>query len=1859
MSKVMTRVWTVRQSARRGMLAAVLVLLAASCHKSGNASNPDGGDGPVPDAPGMHDGVDRPDLMPDTQPDTGPSCPPAASKALGAACTCGAECASGFCADGVCCNVACQGACVSCNQPTHGGTCWPIAAMVPDPRGQCVDEGTASCGHDGTCDGVGGCARYLQDTPCLPAACSGVSKLNTAGTCDGLGTCRPPLVTSCHPFRCGNGACTTTCQTDLDCDTGIACVNNTCGPKQNGQTCTDASECASNHCVDGVCCESACTGACRTCALPMMPGKCVAVAAGNPDVRNICTDQKAASCGTNGKCDGSGGCQKYAVGTQCADETCSGNVYTAPSTCNTSGQCAAPEGQPCRPYVCNGSKCFTVCSTDAQCLTPNVCQMNSCGPKPDGASCSAASECASAFCEQGVCCHTACKGACTSCALQTSLGTCSNIATGATDTQGICVDQGQASCGTNGKCEAGACQKYGLGTSCKDPVCPSGTTMSTGASTCDGAGTCVTPATISCFPYQCGTNVCRNACTSNADCASPAVCINNACGLKPPGVPCADASECQLGFCAQGYCCQSACNSTCKSCGLTGSLGTCTNVAAGKGDPKQTCTDMGPTSCSTDGFCDGNGGCRLYDATTSCAAPTCPAGTSTATSVRLCDGKGACQAATSIPCAPYLCNGTTACKGACTSDADCLAPNICDPTTNLCGNKKRLGQACLTTADCLTNNYCVDGVCCSATACSTCQACNVSGSAGNCTNVPLGVAEPHSLCAANPPCGNTGACNGAGACQQASTGVSCGTASCAGSTFTPISHCNGSGGCAPATASSCGAYVCGTSACKTTCAADADCVAPFTCQASNCALKPNGLACANAAQCISGYCTDGVCCGSTACPLCQACNVNGNGSCAPIPAGVAAPANQCPASAPCGNTGACNGAGACQQAATTVACGTASCTGMTATPVSHCDGAGNCATPVTMTCVPYICGTNACKSSCSADTDCVTGFYCTGTNGTCQPKKSSGASCAAGHECGTGNCVDNVCCGVASCPTCQVCGAGGTCVNVSSGTTDPHARCTVTTTCGNTGACNGSGACSLASTSTSCGTASCTGFTYTPTSNCDGAGNCITPTNQTCVPYVCGGTTCRTNCSQQQHCTSGAYCTGPNGMCLLKKASGAACTDPIQCATGNCVDGVCCGVASCPTCQVCGAGGLCVNIASGTADAHGGCPLGGTCGNTGVCNGGGACQQGSTSVQCGNPACTGTTYTPPAFCSGSGTCANPGTQSCAPYLCGTNACRTTCSADTDCTTGNYCTGTNGSCLATKGLGATCGADHECSGGHCVDGVCCSSASCPTCQACSASGNGTCANVAANAAEPHSRCPMSTTCGNTGACNGSGACQQAATSVQCGSAACSGSTFTPAVFCSGSGTCGTPSTQSCAPYICGTNACKVSCNSDADCTTGNYCTGTGGSCAAKKGLGNTCGGDHECGSGHCTDGSCCTVGACPTCQSCGVSGTGSCANVTNGQSEPHGGCASNGTCGNTGLCVAGACQQASTSVQCGNASCTGSTLTNAAFCSGSGTCGTPSQQSCSPYICGTGACKTSCAMDTDCTTGNYCASGGTCAALKGLGAACGGNNQCSSGNCIDGACCNVSACSACQACNLNGLGTCSNVANGTAEPHGLCPAGGTCGNTGLCTGGACQQAPTSTMCQSATCSGSTFTPAAFCNGSGGCGSPSSQSCSPFLCTSSGCPGSCNANTDCVSGDYCTGPGGSCQPLLGNGQACTSSNQCSSTHCTEGFCCGDAACLSCLSCAVPGSQGTCTAVPNGGADPTGSCTDQGAASCGHDSKCNGSGGCRNYGSSTVCATTCADAMTLSQTFCDGAGTCGPGTAPMTCTNSCDAGPPAVCK
>jgi hypothetical protein len=904
-------------------------------------------------------------------------------KPRGAVCNANADCASGFCTDHVCCNIACTGACLSCAQVGRMGTCWPIDAGNADPRGICVDQGSGSCGHTGACDGLGSCASYPAETVCVAASCTG-DRLNTAGTCDGVGTCRPSGVSNCAPYRCTAGACNDHCTVDADCTTGIACVAGSCGPKQNGQACTRSAECASNFCVDGVCCADACQGACRSCALPSSLGTCMPTPAGGSDPRGFCVDQTAASCGTDGKCDGARACRRYPTGTVCAAESCDHNVYTPASLCSATGTCTAPSSLPCAPFACNGGRCFAACTNDANCLPPNVCNGNSCGPKMIGSFCSASSECASGNCAQGICCVTACAGPCRSCALSGSMGVCTNVPTGAPDPANTCVDQGTLGCGTDGKCSAGACRKYAAGTACKDPSCAS--TTFTPGSTCDGAGTCVTPGSSSCFPFRCGAAACKSACTADADCAAPALCMGGSCGLKGLAAACATGVECQSGICAQGVCCGTTCTARCKSCAVPGSAGTCAPVPAGGPDPTASCTNAGAASCGTTGFCDGSGACDLYPAGTQCAAPSCPVGNATQTLARTCDGAGTCRPATMQDCTPFACNGA-ACNSTCHADADCVAPAICDPTTNLCGDKKRLGQLCSGDTDCLAGNFCVDGVCCATSSCPSCQSCRVMNKEGTCNNVPADDPEPHNLCVPQPPCGLNGACDGLGACEVTSPLVSCGTTSCTGSMAKAVGHCDGTAGTCVQVSASCGAYQCGATACLTACTADGDCIAGDTCQGGSCtSLKPNGVTCAGDGDCLNGHCAQGFCCDGP-CGGCKSCALT-PGTCTVVPAGQD-PNASCDdmGVATCGTDGACDGAGACRKYAAGSVCIAASCpaTGSIMNLGSTCDGSGACVanSPATLDCAPFLCDGTACWTSCGdAGTNCVAGSSC--VSGVCQ-----------------------------------------------------------------------------------------------------------------------------------------------------------------------------------------------------------------------------------------------------------------------------------------------------------------------------------------------------------------------------------------------------------------------------------------------------------------------------------------------------------------------------------------------------------------------------------------------------------------------------------------------------------------------------------------------------------------------------------------------------------------------------------------------------------------------------------------------------------------------------------------------------------
>lgn len=158
---------------------------------------------------------------------------------------------------------------------------------------------------------------------------------------------------------------------DGGCDSG-SCMGMV---KPNGSSCNAASECASDHCVDYVCCDSDCAGVCQTCSAAQKGG------------------------GDNGTC---------------------GNVK--PGT---------------DPYAeCNG-----VCNEQGACMA-----------FPMGASCLDASDCASGFCVDGVCCAQS------SC---TPLDSCHIAICGAGT--GSCTDITRT-CPAGGTCSDGLCYNQCTGT---------------------------------------------------------------------------------------------------------------------------------------------------------------------------------------------------------------------------------------------------------------------------------------------------------------------------------------------------------------------------------------------------------------------------------------------------------------------------------------------------------------------------------------------------------------------------------------------------------------------------------------------------------------------------------------------------------------------------------------------------------------------------------------------------------------------------------------------------------------------------------------------------------------------------------------------------------------------------------------------------------------------------------------------------------------------------------------------------------------------------------------------------------------------------------------------------------------------------------------------------------------------------------------------------------------------------------------------------------------------------------------------------------------------------------------------------
>ncbi len=263
-----------------------------------------------------------------------------------------------------------------------------------------------------------------------------------------------------------------------------------------GEPCALDTNCLSEHCVDGVCCDTACDELCEAClfALTGAPdGTCAPIEVGQ-DPESECLDEGSPNCGDNGLCAG------------------------------VSGQCQTYPGPGCVPSPC-----------------------------------ASGDECDSGHCVDGVCCDTPCNEACRACSAAKKGegvdGTCGAITRGR-DPDDECLDDAGGTCESEWRCDGlGSCQRAldlcapiscsatGCLSSCsEDRECNDGFVCVAGG--CVGEDQLCTNDSLAlardgsvsdCAPYKCTNEGCLTACTSKAECKSPYVCDPDAqaCVLPP------------------------------------------------------------------------------------------------------------------------------------------------------------------------------------------------------------------------------------------------------------------------------------------------------------------------------------------------------------------------------------------------------------------------------------------------------------------------------------------------------------------------------------------------------------------------------------------------------------------------------------------------------------------------------------------------------------------------------------------------------------------------------------------------------------------------------------------------------------------------------------------------------------------------------------------------------------------------------------------------------------------------------------------------------------------------------------------------------------------------------------------------------------------------------------------------------------------------------------------------------------------------------------------------------------------------------------------------------------------------------
>lgn len=477
-----------------------------------------------------------------------------------------------------------------------------------------------------------------------------------------------------------------------------------CTPAQAAVICGDPT-----LCVDGVCCDTACVGACNACNLPGLEGTC------SPRPSDAVCRESAGACDSPEFCDGTNiGCgpdRLEVSGVVCrpaADacdvpETCSGFVATCPP------DTFAGAGNPC------GDPSDTECDNPDSCDGAGRCVSNA---EPTTVECSEATE----ECLLPARCDG--EGACSGGGLAPVGTPCGSAESTSCDAPDSCNSAGQ--CVPNYRSVGTACGS-GADSICDNP------------DRCDGAGTCQPNFEVAGAP--CGDPT-SNACTEADSCDGAGACAAN---HDPAGTACGDPSV-----------------TTCDLADSCNGSGLC---ATNPAPPTTICRAVAGV-CDAAEFCDGAGACPP-DRGAAVATPCGDATADTCTAPDSCDAAGACvpnHAVDGIACgfgdAEYRCGGGEGCDArpqartvtrACTSGA-CIATGVTEWGDLAVCAPNAICTATATSASCAT---------CSSAPAGYCE----SGSAYNFTNAGACAAGACSYPVVAEAC--------AGSCTTSGTVASC------------------------------------------------------------------------------------------------------------------------------------------------------------------------------------------------------------------------------------------------------------------------------------------------------------------------------------------------------------------------------------------------------------------------------------------------------------------------------------------------------------------------------------------------------------------------------------------------------------------------------------------------------------------------------------------------------------------------------------------------------------------------------------------------------------------------------------------------------------------------------------------------------------------------------------------------------------------------------------------------------------------------------------------------------------------------------------------------------------------------------